>query len=68
MSRFGFALLIAAFLVAPIIAGQLKVDVALVNVVATVVDETGQYVADLEAGDFIVEEDGKAQTIAHFTQ
>src|SRR5262245_6057310 len=68
MSRTGLVLLIAGFLAAPTIAAQLKVDVALINVVATVTDETGHYVSDLTEDDLIVEEDGKPQTIAHFTQ
>jgi len=68
MCRIGLLLLIAALLVAPIIAAQLKVDVALINVVATVTDDTGHYVSDLTQDDFIVEEDGKQQTIAHFSQ
>src|SRR5262245_23448971 len=68
MSRTGLVLLIAGFLAAPTIAAQLKVDVALVNVVATVTDETGHYVSDLTQEDLIVEEDGKPQTIAHFSQ
>jgi hypothetical protein len=68
MSRFSLALLVSILLVIPLIAAQLKVDVALVNVVATVTDDTGEYVADLTQNDFIVEEDGKAQTISHFSQ
>ncbi|HMF01780.1 MAG TPA: VWA domain-containing protein [Terriglobia bacterium] len=68
MSRTGLVLLIAGFLAAPIVAAQLKVDVALVNIVATVTDETGHYVSDLTQDDLIVEEDGKQQTIAHFSQ
>src|SRR6185295_1689234 len=68
MSRVVLVLLIGVLIAVPIIAAQLKVEVALVNVVATVTDDTGQYVADLTADDLIVEEDGKAQTIAHFTQ
>lgn len=68
MSRTGLICLIAVLLAVPIIAGQLKVDVALVNVVATVTDDAGLYVSDLNPDDFIISEDGKAQTIAHFTQ
>lgn len=68
MSRVGLVLLVALLIAVPIIAAQLKVDVALVNVVATVTDETGQYVSDLTQDDLIVEEDGKVQTISHFTQ
>src|SRR5919197_6684342 len=52
----------------PLIAAQLKVDVALVNVVATVTDETGHYVSDLTQDDLIVLEDGQEQKIAHFSQ
>ncbi len=55
-------------LVLPLVAAQLKVDVALVNVVATVTDETGHYVADLTQGDLVVLEDGKEQKISHFSQ
>src|SRR5947208_15563182 len=52
----------------PLIADQLKVDVALVNVVATVTDETGHYISDLTENDLIVLEDGKEQKISHFSQ
>src|SRR5262245_47038765 len=68
MSRIGLVLLLAALLAMPIIAGQLKVDVGLVNVVATVTDEAGLYVSDLTQNDLTVFEDGKEQTISHFTQ
>jgi VWFA-related protein len=68
MSRFGLVLLICILIAVPIIAAQLKVDVALVNVVATVTDETGHYVSDLTEDDLIVEEDGQPQKIAHFSQ
>jgi hypothetical protein len=68
MTRLGLVLLICALLAIPIVAAQLKVDVALVNVVATVTDETGHYVSDLTEGDFTIEEDGQAQKIAHFSQ
>ena len=68
MSRTGLILLIAALLTAPIVAAQLKVDVALVNVVATITDETGHYVSDLTEDDLIIEEDGKPQKISHFSQ
>ena len=47
---------------------QLKVDVALVTVVATVTDDRGRYVADLKADDFVIQEDGETQTISHLTQ
>ena len=68
MSRIGLVLLIGCILAAPIVAAQLKVDVALINVVATVTDETGHYVSDLTQDDLTVIEDGQPQTIAHFSQ
>lgn len=68
MSRLNLVILFAGLLIAPIIAAQLKVDVALVNVVATVTDEIGHYVSDLNPEDFIVEEDGQPQSISHFSQ
>jgi Ca-activated chloride channel family protein len=52
---------------AAVLAAQLKVDVALVNVVATVTDGRGRYVAGLSQEDFILEEDGEPQQISHFT-
>jgi len=68
MTRLGLVLLICALLTIPIVAAQLKVDVALVNVVATVTDDTGHYVSDLTEKDFTIEEDGQAQKIVHFSQ
>src|SRR5438105_1782340 len=64
-----WALLVCIIIiVVPALAVQLKVDVALVNVVATVTDETGHYVSDLSQDDLIVYEDGKVQKISHFSQ
>ena len=60
--------LFLVLLVLPVVAAQLKVDVALVNVVATVTDETGHYISDLTDHDLVVLEDGKEQKIAHFSQ
>lgn len=68
MKRANGLMLAAALLAVPIVAAQLKVDVQLVNVVATVTDEKGRYVPDLAEEDFILYEDGQAQTIAHFSQ
>jgi Ca-activated chloride channel family protein len=62
--RFGLILLLFAI---PLLA-QLKVDVQLINVVATVTDNKGRYVADLTEDDLIVEEDGQPQEIVHFSQ
>jgi Ca-activated chloride channel homolog len=47
---------------------ELRVDVRLVNIVATVTDGRGRYVPGLTAEDFIVEEDSVRQKIAHFSQ
>lgn len=47
---------------------QLRVDVSLVNVVATVTDQRGRYVSDLGPEDFILEEDGRRQEISHFSR
>ncbi|HET9217723.1 MAG TPA: VWA domain-containing protein [Terriglobia bacterium] len=46
----------------------LRVDVRLVNVVATVTDTRGKFVPDLKPEDFTVLEDGVPQKITHFTQ
>src|SRR2546425_181910 len=67
MSRFRLVFL-ACLLAVPVLAAQLKVDVALVNVVATVTDDKGRYVSDLSQDDLIIEEDGKPQTISFFNQ
>jgi Ca-activated chloride channel homolog len=45
----------------------LRVDVKLVNIYATVIDSTGRCVGGLTSKDFLVGEDGKRQTIAHFS-
>jgi len=44
-----------------------KVDVQLINVVATVIDGKGRLVPNLTIDDFIVEEDGQPQTIKHLS-
>jgi Ca-activated chloride channel family protein len=44
----------------------LRVDVRLVNVYATVIDSSGRYIDGLKQNDFLVEEDGRRQTLAHF--
>jgi len=60
----------AALVVALSIAGQeqLRVDVRLVNITATVKDANGVFVKQLRQEDFIVEEDGVPQRITHFSQ
>src|SRR5438046_1794120 len=60
---FAFALSVCA-----VVAAQVRVDVRLVNVIVTVTDSHGRYIPNLTENDFIVEEDGKIQHIAHFSQ
>src|SRR2546425_9996872 len=66
--RWSILSLFLSLLVLPVLAAQLKVDVALVNVVATVTDEPGHYISGLTENDLIVLEDGKEQKISHFSQ
>jgi Ca-activated chloride channel family protein len=47
---------------------QIRVNVNLVLVEATVKDKAGQVMGDLKKEDFIVEEDGAPQEIAHFSR
>src|SRR5262245_11299909 len=55
--------------IAAAIAGpQVRVDVRLVNVVATVIDSRGRSIPNLKVDDFVLEEDGKPQQITHFSQ
>jgi VWFA-related protein len=60
------AVLFAAQSQRPDEAGALRVDVRLVNVYATVVDTSGRYVDGLRQNDFIIQEDGRRQQLAHF--
>ncbi len=46
----------------------LRIDVELVNVVATVTDGEGRYVAGLNQDDFIITDEGIPQNVAHFAQ
>jgi Ca-activated chloride channel family protein len=48
-----------------LLRAQFKTDVALVTVIATVVDGKGRNIANLGMDEFIVEEDGQPQTIKH---
>jgi VWFA-related protein len=66
MTKKLFPLALLLFLTAAALA-QLRVDVRLVNVVATVTDDNGRYVEGLKAADFKLEEDGAAQQISHFS-
>jgi Ca-activated chloride channel family protein len=46
----------------------IRVDVKLQQIVVTVKDQQGNLVKNLRAGDFVLEEDGVPQSIAHFVQ
>jgi len=46
----------------------ISVDVKVVNIFATVRNKHGEIVKDLNKDDFILDEDGRPQTIAYFTQ
>ena len=63
-----FLLLATLVTLSVVLAGQVRVDVRLVNVVATVTDARGQYVPNLTQDDFTLEEDGRIQQISHFSQ
>ncbi len=47
---------------------QIGVQVNVVNVLATVRDKHGAIVANLGKDDFVLQEDGRPQTIAYFTR
>lgn len=65
---FTASLLLAGLALAAQTPTSLRVDVRLVNVVATVTDDAGRHVSNLTATDFTVLEDGVPQKITHFTQ
>src|SRR5580765_6961979 len=58
-------LTVVILLVSAFQRAQFRVDALVINVVATVVDGKGRTVPNLTVDDFIVEEDGQPQTIAH---
>jgi Ca-activated chloride channel homolog len=62
------AFFVALFTVCVGLSAQVRVDVRLVNIIATVTDEYGRYVGNLTADDFVVQEDGAPQKISHFSQ
>jgi Ca-activated chloride channel family protein len=72
MNRFRTIIIATSVLVAITLLAQtpttLRVDVRLVNVVATVTDGSGKFIPNLKAEDFTVLEDGVPQKISHFTQ
>ena len=52
----------------PEVEGTLKVSVDLVNVVFAVSEGNNRFVSNLNKEDFLVEEDGKPQTISYFAR
>lgn len=66
MALFGTGLLVTLFLKELPAQKPLRVDVDLVNVVLTVQDSAGRFVAGLNEGDFRVYEDGVEQKISIF--
>src|SRR5436190_288733 len=62
------AFFVVLFAICAGLAAQVRVDVRLVNIIATVTDESGRYVDNLTADDFLVQEDGAPQKISHFSQ
>jgi VWFA-related protein len=72
MARIGILLTVAAIGISVFVSAQeppkYKVDVNVVNVLATVRDRNGQFVSDLSKDDFILEEDGRPQEIRYFTR
>jgi Ca-activated chloride channel homolog len=64
----GFVLVLVVLAIASIVVAQVRVDVRLVNVVATVTDARGRTISNLSTDDFVVEADGIPQQITHFSQ
>src|SRR6202163_2011065 len=67
------ATLLALFLIMPseALLGQqpkISVDVKVVNMLATVRDNHGKIVSNLAKDDFVLEEDGRPQTITYFSR
>jgi len=64
--------LLASFLSAPLVPlvarAQFSTSVKVINVLATVRDKDGKIVKDLTKDDFVLNEDGRAQTIQYFSQ
>ena len=65
--RFHAFFLLGAMTIAATLAAQFRVDVRLVNVITTVTDTRGRHINDLKMEDFVLEEDGRPQQIAHFS-
>ena len=57
--------MVVVLLLGALLCAQFRVGVELISVVATVADGKGRTVANLTSDDFILEEDGQSQKIAH---
>ena len=70
MKRFPVLIILVLLAFEPVVAEQftIKVGVNLVNLLFSVTDDKGRFVAGLGPGDFIVEEDGELQEIQHFAR
>jgi VWFA-related protein len=70
MKRFPVLMILVLLAFEPVVAEQftIKVGVNLVNLLFSVTDDKGRFVAGLGPGDFIVEEDGELQEIQHFAR
>lgn len=60
--------ILASLVVSPLLRAQFSTSVKVINVLATVRDKDGKIVKGLTKDDFVLNEDGRAQTIQYFTQ
>jgi VWFA-related protein len=70
-SQYSIAVILALALVAPLVGQQVPVfssNVKVVNVLATVRDKHGNIVDTLTKDDFVLQEDGRPQTIRYFSR
>jgi VWFA-related protein len=71
VSRRGLLASLSLYPAARLLGGQtptFSADVKVVSVLATVRDKKGQIVRDLAKGDFLLDEDGRSQSIKYFEQ
>src|SRR5215475_14498150 len=68
MGRFAGVVVFPMILLTLAAQQSLRVDVQLISIFATVTDSSGRYVPGLSKDDFVLEEDGVPQEIAHFDQ
>ena len=67
LSRRGLLSALALWPAARLLRGQFSADVKVVNLLATVRDKQGQIVRGLTKDDFLLDEDGRPQTIGYFS-